>query len=152
MPNDYSAALTVSVTWDRFHRDTHRLAGKLAGLGPFKGILAVARGGLVPACLIARITGLRLVDTVCIASYDDRAQGSVTILKDIALPDQGAGWLVVDDLVDSGVTARFVKALLPKAHYATVYAKPMGRPDADTCAVEVEQEVWLVFPWDTDPT
>ena len=63
----------------------------------------------------------------------------------------GSGWLVVDDLVDTGTTARIVRALLPKAHFATVYAKPQGRPQVDTFVTEVSQDTWILFPWDTEP-
>ena len=40
--------------------------------------------------------------------------------------DKGAGVLIIDDLVDTGATARVVREILPKAHFATVYAKPAG--------------------------
>jgi xanthine phosphoribosyltransferase len=57
--------------------------------------------------------------------------------------------LIVDDLVDTGKTARVVRDLLPDAHFATVYAKPMGRPLVDTFITEVSQDTWIYFPWDT---
>ena len=57
---------------------------------------------------------------------------------------------MVDDLVDTGTTARVVRALLPKAHFATVYAKPKGRPLVDTFITEVSQDTWILFPWDTE--
>lgn len=144
--SDYTASATLSLSWQDIHRDTRLLARKLAARGPFTGIIAVARGGLVPAAILARELNLRLVDTVCIASYDDRMQGEVTVLKSIG--GDGAGWLVIDDLVDSGRTAQAIRRMQPRAHYAAVYAKPDGRAHLDTFAVEVEQEVWLVFPWD----
>ena len=49
----------------------------------------------------------------------------------------GEGLLIVDDLVDTGVTARIVRAMLPKAHFATVYAKPAGRPLVHTFVTDV---------------
>src|SRR5262249_7546979 len=61
----------------------------------------------------------------------------------------GRGVLIVDDLVDTGKTARVVRDLLPDAHFATVYAKPMGRPLVDTFITEVSQDTWIVFPWDS---
>ncbi|HEY0441322.1 MAG TPA: phosphoribosyltransferase family protein, partial [Xanthobacteraceae bacterium] len=61
----------------------------------------------------------------------------------------GRGLLIVDDLVDTGRTARIVRELLPNAHFATVYAKPMGRPLVDTFITEVSQDTWIHFPWDT---
>jgi xanthine phosphoribosyltransferase len=62
---------------------------------------------------------------------------------------QGDRVLIVDDLVDTGKTAQIVRALLPKAHFATVYAKPLGRPMVDTFITEVSQDTWIHFPWDT---
>jgi xanthine phosphoribosyltransferase len=60
----------------------------------------------------------------------------------------GKGLLIIDDLVDTGKTARIVRDMLPKAHFATVYAKPMGRPLVDTFITEVSQDTWIFFPWD----
>ena len=56
--------------------------------------------------------------------------------------------LIIDDLVDTGKTARMVRDMLPKAHFATVYAKPKGRPLVDTFITEVSQDTWIYFPWD----
>jgi len=140
---------TFPVSWDELHRHARALAWRLLELGPWQGIVAVTRGGLVPAAIVARELDIRLVDTVCIASYDDRTQGNVTILKKIA--GDGAGWLIIDDLVDTGETARAVRDMLPKAHFATVYAKPAGRPTVDTYVTEVSQDTWILFPWDIEP-
>ena len=134
------------VSWDDLHRDTRALAWRLADVGPFAGIVAIARGGLVPAAIVARELDIRLVHAVCIASYDDRVQREPQILS--GLDGDGAGLLIVDDLVDTGVTARLVRGMLPKAHFATVYAKPAGRPLVDTFVTMVSQDTWIVFPWD----
>ena len=50
------------------------------------------------------------------------------------------GLLVVDDLADTGATVKLVRAVLPKAHVATVYAKPLGRPFVDSYITEVSQD------------
>jgi xanthine phosphoribosyltransferase len=143
------------VSWDQFHRDSRALAWRLHGAGPFEAIVCVTRGGLVPAAIVARELGIRLIETVNIASYDHTTQGELKVLKGVA-PDivalgggEGAGVLIVDDLVDTGQTAKMVRALLPRAHFATVYAKPMGRPMVDTFITEVSQDTWIYFPWDT---
>src|SRR5262245_48513030 len=117
---------TFPVTWDELHRHARALAWRLLDHGPWQGIIAVTRGGLVPAAIVARELDIRLVDTVCVASYDDRDRGEVVVLKPIA--GDGTGWLIIDDLVDTGHTARVVREMLPKVHFATVYAKPAGRP------------------------
>ena len=64
------------------------------------------------------------------------------------LMGDGTGILVVDDLVDTGKTLELVRRLYPKAHFATVYAKPSGRPMVDTYITEVSQDTWIFFPWD----
>ena len=142
-------AKTFPVSWDELHRHARALAWGLFELGPWEGIVAITRGGLVPAAIVARELDIRLVDTVCIASYDDRVQRETTILKSIA--GDGAGYLIIDDLVDTGDTARTVREMLPKAHFATVYAKPAGRPLVDTYVTEVSQDTWILFPWDIEP-
>lgn len=143
-----TAKKTFPVSWEEIERDARALAWRLAGIGPFRGIIAITRGGLVPAALVARELDIRLIDTLCIASYEDRAQhpGTLTVLK--AVEGDGDGFLIIDDLVDTGETARAVRNLLPKAHFATVYAKPAGRPLVDTFVTEVSQDTWIVFPWE----
>jgi xanthine phosphoribosyltransferase len=140
---------TFPVSWDELHRHSRALAWRLLDRGPWKGIVAVTRGGLVPAAIVARELDLRLVDTVCVASYDDREQGPVEILKGVS--GDGAGFLLIDDLVDTGRTAEVVRRMLPKAHFATVYAKPKGRPLVDSFVTEVSQDTWILFPWDIEP-
>ncbi len=136
------------VSWDELHRDAKALAWRLAGLGPFRGIVAITRGGLVPAHIIARELDIRLIDTVCIASYEETEQREPRLLKGVE--GDGEGWLVIDDLVDTGQTGRILRRLLPKAHFATVYAKPEGRPVVDTFITEVSQDTWILFPWDME--
>ena len=74
--------------------------------------------------------------------------GQPRLLKPAAVNDQGEGWVIVDDLVDRGHTARFVRALLPRARFVCLYAKPEGRPFADKVIGDFEQQVWLKFPWE----
>jgi xanthine phosphoribosyltransferase len=143
------------VSWDQFHRDARALAWRLSGEGPFEAIVCITRGGLVPAAIVARELGTRLIETVCVASYlDYRNQSELTVLKGVspavkALGDgQGKGVLVVDDLTDTGKTAKIVRDMLPNAHFATIYAKPAGRPMVHTFVTEVSQDTWIYFPWD----
>jgi xanthine phosphoribosyltransferase len=144
------------VSWDQFHRDARALAWRLASAGPFNAIVCVTRGGLVPAAIVARELNVRLIETVCIESYVGIGrQGELRILKEVARKvidvggGEGKGVLIVDDLVDTGKTARIVRDSIPQAHFATVYAKPMGRPMVDTFITEVSQDTWIFFPWDT---
>jgi xanthine phosphoribosyltransferase len=140
---------TFPVSWEELHRNAKALAWRLTANAPWKGIVAVTRGGLVPAAVVARELEVRLIDTLCIASYDDRQQGEMTVLKRV--DGNGEGWLIIDDLVDTGKTAKAVREMLPRAHFATIYAKPAGRPLVDTFITEVSQDTWILFPWDIEP-
>ncbi|MCB1971693.1 MAG: xanthine phosphoribosyltransferase [Geminicoccaceae bacterium] len=136
------------VSWEELHRDAKALSWRLAAGGPWKGIIAITRGGLVPAHIISRELDVRVIDTVCISTYDDTQQRAPDILK--SKDGDGEGWLIVDDLVDTGQTGRIVREMLPKAHFATVYAKPAGREIVDTYITEVSQDTWILFPWDQE--
>ncbi|MEZ5776693.1 MAG: xanthine phosphoribosyltransferase [Hyphomicrobiaceae bacterium] len=147
------------VSWDQFHRDARALAWRLAEKGPggggFEAIVCITRGGLVPAAIVARELGIRLIESVCIASYHDYdTQGGLQVLKGVgervlAIGDgRGRGVLVVDDLTDTGKTASVVREMLPNAHFAAVYAKPQGVPVIDTFITEVSQDTWIYVPWD----
>ena len=147
------AAKAFPVSWDQFHRDSRALAWRLSGHEAFRAIVCITRGGLVPAAIVARELGTRVIETISIASYSGGRQGSLSVLKGISpqiLTDEGAGILVIDDLVDTGATMKVVRELLPKAHVATVYAKPLGRPLVDTFVTEVSQDTWIYFPWDLE--
>lgn len=140
---------TYPISWDQLHRDAKALAWRLLDHDFFQGIIAITRGGLVPAAIIARELDIRLVDTVCVSSYAWQDQkGDVEVLKSI--DHDGSGWLIIDDLVDTGRTAEVVRRMLPQAHFATIYAKPAGRPLVDTFITEVSQDTWILFPWDSE--
>jgi xanthine phosphoribosyltransferase len=140
-----------TVTWDQLHRDAKALAWRLMDRGPYKGIVAITRGGLIPAAIIARELELRLIECVAIVTYDEEKRGDPHVAKPPAAAGDGAGWLILDDLVDTGTTARVIRSILPRAHFATVYAKPAGKPEVDTFITEVSQDTWILFPWDTEP-
>lgn len=144
------------VSWDQLHRDARALAWRLDGHGPaedgsWKAVIAITRGGMVPAMIVARELDIRIIDTISVRSYDRfTAQNSVEVLKspDAELMGDGSGILVIDDLVDSGRTLDRIRTLYPQAHLATVYAKPKGRAMAQTFVTEVSQDTWIFFPWD----
>ena len=147
----------IVISWPELHRDTRVLCHALIQKGPFKGIIAVARGGMIPAALVARELEIRLVDTICASSYEDMegtGEGAQIMRSEVKLlkgvDHDGEGYLLIDDLVDTGNTARIIRKLLPKAYFATLYAKPMGREFVDLCVKEFSQDKWIYFPWDID--
>jgi xanthine phosphoribosyltransferase len=141
----------ISLTWAQLHQDVRSLALQLAKKGPFKGIVAVACGGLVPAGILARACHIRLVETVCLQSGQEQTGQSIDKVLKAFSPDkdEGEGWLVVDDMAATGRTAALLRAMLPKAHIAAVYAKEQGIAQIDSYSVEVPQDAWLLFPWDS---
>ena len=140
-----------TVTWDQLHRDARALAWRLIGKGPYKGVVAIPRGGLIPAAIVARELEIRVIESVSVVTYDEEKKGAPVVAKFPVAAGDGEGWLLIDDLVDTGTTARVVRALLPKAHFATVYAKAAGKPLVDDFVTEVSQDTWILFPWDTEP-
>lgn len=135
------------VTWDMFHMHARTLAGKLLPNKQWKGIIAVSRGGLFPAAVISRELDIRVVKTVCIASYDHDKQGDLEVLYKSEIGD-GAGYIVIDDLVDTGVTAKAVREIYPKAKFVTVFAKPLGASFVDEYVLDIPQDTWIEQPWD----
>jgi xanthine phosphoribosyltransferase len=147
------------VSWDQLHRDARALAWRLDGKGPddgaWKAVVAITRGGMAPAMIVARELDIRTVDTISVKSYhsgggkaDQRRSAEVIKSPDTEMMGDGTGILIVDDLVDSGKTLELVRALYPKAHFACVYAKPEGEKQADTYITSVSQDTWIFFPWD----
>lgn len=147
------------ISWDQIHRDSRALAWRLDGKGPddgaWRAVVAITRGGMAPAMIVARELDIRTVDTISVKSYhsgggkaDQRREAEVLKSPDAAIMGDGTGILIIDDLVDSGKTLELVRELYPQAHFATVYAKPQGEPQVDTFITGVSQDTWIFFPWD----
>lgn len=134
------------ITWDNMQMYTRQLAEKLLPADQWKGIIAVSRGGLVPAAILARELSIRHIDTVCISSYDHDHQRDIHVIK--RAQGDGDGFLIVDDLVDTGGTAEVIREMYPKAVFVAVCAKPAGRHLVDFHVVDIDQDCWIEQPWD----
>ena len=141
------------ISWDDLHDKSKQLSQRVKADGPLKGIIGVSRSGMIPATLVAIELDLRLLESVCVSSYDHKTQSDVKILKPPGVTDlnDGQGWIIIDDLVDTGETAKALKTLLPAAKIATLYAKPQGMPYTDYYIAETTQDTWIYFPWDAAP-
>ena len=80
------------VTWDMFQMHARKLAERLLPATQWKGIIAVSRGGLFPAAVLARELNIRFVETVCIASYDHDEQGALKVLHRAEGDGEGTGY------------------------------------------------------------
>jgi xanthine phosphoribosyltransferase len=134
------------ITWDNMQTYTRQLAEKLLPAEQWTGIIAVSRGGLVPAAILARELGIRHVDTVCISSYDHDHQRDMRVIKQAE--GDGEGFIIVDDLVDTGGTAEKIREMYPRGKFVTVCAKPAGKHLIDDYVVDIPQETWIEQPWD----
>ena len=142
---------TFRISWEQFHRDSRALAWRLlATKRKWKKIIAVARGGLIPATVIARELNIHYIDTICVSSYTAQHQGELSILKGVLGPDWAEEYLVIDDLVDTGATGRAIRDVISRVYFATVYAKPDGESVVDTFITGVSQDTWVLFPWDSE--
>ena len=140
---------TLTLDWSQIHTAAAALAQRLQPHAPFDGIVAITRGGLAPALLLSQILDIRHIETIGIQSYTGTQAGPLQLTKFLdTIPNQGQNWLVVDDLADTGATLAAVRALLPQARFVALYTKPAGRPQLDEFVTEVDQETWIVFPWE----
>ncbi|CAL4320532.1 xanthine phosphoribosyltransferase [Buchnera aphidicola] len=135
------------VTWDILHIHTKTLAWRLyKKKKKWKGIFAVSRGGLVPCSILSRELCIRYVDTLCISSYNNRISKKMQVIKKIK--SSGENILIVDDLVDTGRTAKYIRRMYPKAYFVTIFAKPLGASFVDNYVIDIPQDIWIEQPWD----
>lgn len=138
----------IYITWEEFHQDVKLLAQKLKSIDNFSRIVAVSRGGLIPAGIVAYELGIRNCDAVCIASYDNETKRDDQDVKfGSILPNIDAHTVIIDDLADSGRTLQILRGQYPQATLACIYAKPKGQEFCDIYA-EPLTDSWVVFPWD----
>lgn len=136
------------IDWTHFHADAKTLADKLKTLSDIKGLIAIARGGLCATAIIANQLDIRNVKSVAVSSFNGQKQHAAEMLGSVDNILDGDGWVFIDDLVDTGQTAKLIKRRYPKARLAVVYAKPDGLPHCDVHAVDMAQDQWLTFPWE----
>ncbi|MBR2033124.1 MAG: xanthine phosphoribosyltransferase [Alphaproteobacteria bacterium] len=136
------------INWDDFHHHTKQLAQDLLSKRKFNRIVAISRGGLVPAGILAYEMNIRNCDTINISSYDDdvkREDADIEQKFDLSNIDEQT--IFIDDLSDSGRTIKTIRKQYPAAHIACVYVKPNSdvQPDSFYCKLP---DKWIVFPWD----
>ncbi|MFI3255820.1 MAG: xanthine phosphoribosyltransferase [Psittacicella sp.] len=138
------------VTWEEFHTNARKLAIKLLPETKWKGIIAISRGGLAPAAILARELGIRHVETISVVSYTEHfSQDESKEVKILNKPDHdGDGFIIIDDLVDTGNTIKELKKIFPKGYFVTLYAKPAGVKLVDSYVEDIPQDTWIELPWD----
>lgn len=111
-------------------------------------LVAVSRGGLVPAQLIAYKLNIRDIRVMKLISYDnDNKRGETKDISTDRLFD-GDDVYFIDDLADSGETVRYLRSRFPQARQCTLITKDCCNENPDLTAVNLPGDAWLVFPWD----
>ena len=140
------------LSWDEIEKDVIWLSEKIKKTSlDFKGLVSVSRGGLIPTGLLSRHLDITIIENISIESYTEGNQQSKlkqTTYLDLSKKDKGKGWLVIDDLVDTGETFNYIKNILPEATFCSVYAKPKGEKSTDIFSKSYAQDIWLTFPWE----
>lgn len=136
------------ITWADFEKECRALGELLQKNGPIKGLVGIARGGLVPTAIISHTLNIRNVKTLAVTSYFGHQQMTAEVLGSVENIMDGEGWFFIDDLVDTGQTAQLIRKRYPKAKIAVVYAKPEGQQHSDFFVKLLKQEHWVVFPWE----
>jgi hypoxanthine phosphoribosyltransferase len=124
-----------------------------AELKDFDYIVAITRGGLIPAFLIARITDIRLVDTFICQSYnDDHSRGNIKYTPKDMSHLKGKKVLIVDELVETGDTLKFAVEEISKYNPEliktfVVFRKDITEFEPDYYVQEAGQS-WIDFKYD----
>lgn len=139
----------IFVHWEEFHQDVKHLANKIKKENiKYNKIIAVSRGGLVPAGILAYELDISNCHSINVSTYSNYTQNKVEkleIVEDLGIVDENT--LVVDDLSDTGQTFRLLRNRFPQARFVAVYSKPAGLEAVDVYAREFPDN-WIVFPWD----
>lgn len=105
------------ISFDTYAKDAIKLADMIKKTGrTFRSIIVITRGGLFPATILSAQLNIKKIDTYCLASYANKIGGEIQELKKPVIDTEDA--LFVDDLSDSGNTARYVKSVFPDAFFA----------------------------------
>lgn len=139
----------LPISWQEIHILAKKLSRNLKKSGKeWSRIVAITRGGMVPACLVAYNLDIRVVEAISIKSYDFQTQSEAVLLS---VPDDlgtGQGCLIIDDLSDTGKTFKFLREKFPEATFACLHVKPEGKSQADYFVEEVTQDTWIYLPWE----
>lgn len=140
------------ITWDEIKHWSDILAEKIkadcTNLDQAT-LVAVSRGGLIPAQLVAYKLNIRDVRVMKLISYND--QGTREAIKDISTDRlfDGSDVYFIDDLADSGATVDYIRKRFPSARICTLLMKTCCEEEPDICIRSgLKAESWLVFPWD----
>jgi hypoxanthine phosphoribosyltransferase len=155
MPETLSEPLKITVTWEDLDRLVAALAQRLSD-GPAPDVvLAISRGGLVPAGMLGYRLGWRDMLLAAVVVYDDEhgVRGEAEFLQFPADEQlRGKRVLIIDEVWDSGTTIAAVSDRVRAAGgepiTAVLHYKPgRSRVDLEPDHFIVETNDWVLYPF-----
>ena len=157
-----------NLTWQEFGDAARELAQQIVNSGWKPDlIVAIARGGLIPAGAIAYAMGVKAIGTMNLEFYTGLGETLdepqvLPPLMDVSALD-GKKVLVVDDVADSGKTLKKVMELIDEdglsldgkthakvdARSVVIYKKPVSIIEPDY--IWRKTALWINFPWSVLP-
>ena len=117
-------------------------------------IVAIARGGLIPARILSDILEIQPFTTIQTEFYTDiaKTKQTPTLKQTLTAPVKNKKILLIDDVTDTGKTHKLAQIYLQaqgatEIKTATLYHKPHSIVTPDF--YEKQTTNWIIFPWDT---
>ena len=140
---------------DRVYELSFRLSQTVrrAGYAPDQ-VVAIARGGFVPARLLCDFLGCRDLVSLGVRHYAPGAvrERAARLVDPLRVDLRGRRVLLVDDVNETGETLEVARAHLAESgaadvRLAVLHEKPHSGVRADFRAVDLGDERWLIYQW-----
>jgi len=147
----------MKINWEEIENDCVILYEKINKNFKFNCIVAICRGGWVPARIISDLSNVNLIGSLRIESYDVYNKKEARITQDVSIDVKDKNVLLVDDIADTGDTLMLAKEYLIKKFpknlmIATLHYKQKSKIKPDFFVKEVENDVWIIYPWEKRET
>lgn len=143
------------VSWNLLHEYGFRLSEKILkqGLEP-NCIVSISRGGHVVSRILSDCLNLPIYN-ISIQSYTDLNRTKLTMSQKLGVSMQGMKVLLVDEIVDSGMSLKRGLSHLKRAKAKTIstvslHAKPWADPQPDITVSVTDK--WVVYPYEVRET
>jgi xanthine phosphoribosyltransferase len=137
------SAKNYEVSWREIDKLVNTLAEQVKGKG-YDRIIGVARGGCVPAVMLSNRLDISYEQIV----WQTRDGKNQEVQKLREMRDAGGKTLIVDDLIDSGLTVTQLKSIAPHFDVAVLYAKTDTKLVDYVAKPMYDDARWLAFPWE----
>jgi len=145
------------LTWDEYITDCANAAGVASNFGPFTAVLGVARGGLIPATIIAHKLGIKRVFSLGVTYYDgDIKRDAPIVYQQLPAEIEYENVLIVDEVLDTGETwEHVIKHELERCrcnnyHFLALYSKDLYDKFKLSSLKMIDIETWLVMPYENE--